>query len=1016
MKRQEATNTFQEGMVMDFNPLTTPNNVVTNCLNGTLITFNGNEYVLQNDMGNGRVETAYLPEGYVPLGTTELGGIIYIVSYNPLINQCQIGSFPSPERNITSDELNSSNNSLNFNAFYESNSLNLKTTSIKLLLTSDFDLNPGDKYKIYTQGLNSLVSSDCLSGVTTKQNINVNPRWVKLHIAAIQDDGKIVYLDDNLVWNETLKQKDDYYIKDINLSEVTKTPDEYRSLTVPEYCVFNTNSKGKLAIIAELEVISTFDCSLSFKKEGQLLTIVSSVNWTYNNPIKESQSSINLKKIQFNIGNSSQEISISNTENRLNDGSDPNVELDAIIKTVENDILHIEVTPGMEFGYMPWLKHSFSVNVNKLGTGETSLNEYRYFIDTDSVTINWGLDAYPEEGKTIDSVNFYYKELDEVVYNKLKTQNTIKLNFDPSVSDYDSPIWEGDSKWDTLFETKKSSYLGHFMNSLTLDSLEKNKCYVLAIEINYAEQSRYYYRILYTLPIFNDDYYKETDFNNLELNDNNLKIGYTYKETQNSSTATSVLQKDGVPQIDNKLDSAYEELTETFYNVHSSFDNDYSMELSFKSKYEPVFKVSCTNAEKDTINITNSNNARVYKIADITDELPPIKDSVEFDPSSVIFEKQDNTLIVKNIKWTSISDAPMKGIYNDTQPINIEYQLEPLKVGRAYLVSETAEKGLDLYCQKNFIRDEGAMIHIGDHSRITTSINTCESISDGILSNLADNDILIIVFTNGSSKKGVDCGIYYDNGSTFVRQTNRPDWNDSNVDRLALLLYVVKTQYGFYCFYSENPKVIKLSQFDAIINDKSEKLAQYYRKPAPYSGRNKDKFFIKDQFVSWYNYDLTDSIKVVLKNMVKNVTISGFNPVEDIPNLKYTQSDTNVTLQFTIINKVDMNQYNRQVNQITQESFVIYQEGDKEELLPIELGSHDIFQINKDSSGNIQIIPSSDSKFIFFKNSNIDCTYNEQLTIKAFPKGTKTIGVFGEDGDQSLKLSDLGFNKEPWTT
>ena len=31
---------------MDFNPLTTPNNVVTNCLNGTLLTFNGNEYVL----------------------------------------------------------------------------------------------------------------------------------------------------------------------------------------------------------------------------------------------------------------------------------------------------------------------------------------------------------------------------------------------------------------------------------------------------------------------------------------------------------------------------------------------------------------------------------------------------------------------------------------------------------------------------------------------------------------------------------------------------------------------------------------------------------------------------------------------------------------------------------------------------------------------------------------------------------------------------------------------------------
>jgi hypothetical protein len=70
-------------MVMDLNPLTTPNNVLTNCLNGTILTYNGNEYLLQNDMGNGRVESAYLPAGYVPVGVTEFGGIIYVVSYNP---------------------------------------------------------------------------------------------------------------------------------------------------------------------------------------------------------------------------------------------------------------------------------------------------------------------------------------------------------------------------------------------------------------------------------------------------------------------------------------------------------------------------------------------------------------------------------------------------------------------------------------------------------------------------------------------------------------------------------------------------------------------------------------------------------------------------------------------------------------------------------------------------------------------------------------------------------------------
>jgi hypothetical protein len=65
-------------------------------------------------MGNGRVETARLPEGYVPVGTCEFGDIIYIVSYNPLDKKAQIGCFPSPERNITSDELSDLGQTLSY--------------------------------------------------------------------------------------------------------------------------------------------------------------------------------------------------------------------------------------------------------------------------------------------------------------------------------------------------------------------------------------------------------------------------------------------------------------------------------------------------------------------------------------------------------------------------------------------------------------------------------------------------------------------------------------------------------------------------------------------------------------------------------------------------------------------------------------------------------------------------------------------------------------------------------------
>ena len=50
--KKETINTFKDGMVKDLHPLTTPPSVLTDALNATLVTYNGNEMILQNDMGN----------------------------------------------------------------------------------------------------------------------------------------------------------------------------------------------------------------------------------------------------------------------------------------------------------------------------------------------------------------------------------------------------------------------------------------------------------------------------------------------------------------------------------------------------------------------------------------------------------------------------------------------------------------------------------------------------------------------------------------------------------------------------------------------------------------------------------------------------------------------------------------------------------------------------------------------------------------------------------------------------
>lgn len=90
--RQEGTNTFSEGLIYDLNPLTVPNNLLTDCVNGTFVTFNGDEMALQNDGGNAVVKynmgstrnpnwvDVSLSPGFYPIGIKEYGGVLYIVS------------------------------------------------------------------------------------------------------------------------------------------------------------------------------------------------------------------------------------------------------------------------------------------------------------------------------------------------------------------------------------------------------------------------------------------------------------------------------------------------------------------------------------------------------------------------------------------------------------------------------------------------------------------------------------------------------------------------------------------------------------------------------------------------------------------------------------------------------------------------------------------------------------------------------------------------------------------------
>ena len=297
-----SKSTFYGGLVMDLSPDTTPNEVLTSALNATFVTFNGNEMQLQNDMGNGRVETARLPEGYIPVGTCEFGDIIYIVSYNPLTNKSQIGCFPSPERNISSEEIGNTGQSLSASDFQEMELDNqgqsvptgeLKASSVKKILYQN-KLNPGDKFVIYDTNKQILQETHITDIGNTSHTYGSFPKWLKIHVIAIEDSGKITYLDSSMKWYKSFSDLDpekptDYFIR-TSKEEGSNKPDidSYRNLLNSGYSIYQSKISGKLALLIELEKIEGFSCTYTVYSKNTIESIDNNQNTT-NNTITNSE-------------------------------------------------------------------------------------------------------------------------------------------------------------------------------------------------------------------------------------------------------------------------------------------------------------------------------------------------------------------------------------------------------------------------------------------------------------------------------------------------------------------------------------------------------------------------------------------------------------------------------------------------------------------------------------------------------------------------------------------------------
>ena len=290
---QIASNTFNEGLLMDMGPLTTPNTAVTDAINATITTFNGHEFCLQVDMGNARVETCRLKKDFIPLGIKEYGGIIYVVSQNPFTGDCEVGSFPSPERNITTEEIpDLPDTLLEDSDFYtEGDKSNGITITYKKIDLGDIEnnlLRPGDKFLIYVtdeSGANNYADiAKLYSYITTindlkYEGVSKKNRVFKLHLSRIDSTGFATPIETETVSYKNLGRF--FYQKDEAIGTDSVADESY-------YTVYNNKINGYLAIVVEIETISDFYIEIgNVRDAGDNLFdaefIVHSTSNSYNN-------------------------------------------------------------------------------------------------------------------------------------------------------------------------------------------------------------------------------------------------------------------------------------------------------------------------------------------------------------------------------------------------------------------------------------------------------------------------------------------------------------------------------------------------------------------------------------------------------------------------------------------------------------------------------------------------------------------------------------------------------------
>ena len=384
--KKETTNTFNEGMIKDLHPLTTPNNVLTDALNATLVTYNGNENILQNDMGNVKVSHALLKSGYVPVGMKEHGGIIYVAAYNPKTKKGQVGSFPSPQQLWESENwtVNAPKTIIPTvtipSIFYDGVFIINEVVKQELFKSADGEpriFHPGDKYVIRFPAKGSIAPYVSLG-------------YLDIQLGVIKSDGGIEIMK---TWSKDTSG-DFLYGGSASPSTLLSDPNVVQ--------VFNSSSSGELIIIFNLNTLDSFNLlrEYSLVRNGD----TESIKVTFRGEAQKDNKTLT----SSNAGN----LSLSTATEYEKE----TIERQRQVPENENQSMGSEtltIYPTVPFGIIKRMGRKVKVDFDKIRKSQDDFGEWRFFVTDSYMKIGWSYDFYNLDGsKEIEYIRMYFHPLE----------------------------------------------------------------------------------------------------------------------------------------------------------------------------------------------------------------------------------------------------------------------------------------------------------------------------------------------------------------------------------------------------------------------------------------------------------------------------------------------------------------------------------------------------------------------------------------------------------------------------